>query len=230
MKDHISDSAAIKIAQDAFKRLRKGSSFFNNRRGDKILGKQLLPLINTLIDDGLKRFTSELNSAKTEKEKKFYRELIKKFSRDKQIFLQAKPVRYSMGVPIYPGKIYRLIYGLYSSGIGLEHPHELVRANYILHNLRPDLFDETGRNIKTGEYVDFTLKGQIARTLKRAKTVGKRQYKVTVGRLKRALGKFGNAVKEKISGWIPTQAQPAAVSESYYYNFLNLNQRSVIFP
>ena len=56
------------------------------------------------------------------------------------------------------------------------------------------------------------------------------QYPVTVGRLKKSLGKFGNAVKEKISGWIPTQAQPASVSESYYYNFLNLNQRSVIFP
>jgi len=229
MKDHVSDSRAIKIAQGVYNHFNKDMSFSNKRNYDKY-EKSIVERTLKVIDDTIPQFEEMLKSAKNNKERRYYQKMLSKFKKDKETFLKTKPVRYVKGVPVYPGRITRLIYGLYASGIGVLHPHNLVRANYILHNLRPDLFDETGRNIKTGEYVDFTLKGQIVRTLKRAKTVGKRQYKVTVGRLKRALGKFGNAVKEKISGWIPTQAQPAAVSESYYYNFLNLNKRSVIFP
>ena len=226
MNDTVSDSRAIKIANDWYNHLTysKGLKSILTKRRYDANEKDLIKDVVNLIDDSIPVFENILKSAKTNSKKKRLQNLIQKFKKDKQMFLTTKPVRYVKGIPVYPGRITRLIYGLYSSGLGKVHPHHLVRANFILNSLRPDLFDETGRNIKTGEYVDFSIKGQLVRTLARAKTVGKRQYKVAVGRLKRALGKFGTTVKNKIASWFGNDLpQPAFATENRLYKLMPSN-------
>lgn len=122
-----------------------------------------------------------------------------------------KPLKYIHGMPIYDEEVNKILYRYFKlkdpktgevfekNGLINEHPPAIVRANYVLHLLFPKRFDQYGKDLVTGKQVDLSLRGQIIRALDRAKTVGKRHFKLAVGKLIRSFGRTLSKVKSKVS-------------------------------
>ena len=210
---NISDKQALYAAKDAYKWLKVGDknmgfrkerlknqllNIFKNKDNKKDLDKtsedilDALNNVNKKIND-ITKFIKDNNIKDKNiinKTSKLLKDLIQK----RDTLASAKPLRVVDGQKVYSPEVIDILYngkdnGWLTSKYRSTHPSNITRANEILHGLRPDLFTRDGIDKRTGKPVDFSLKGQILQTLKRAKTVGKRQFKVTLGKIKRSFDK-----------------------------------------
>lgn len=206
---NISDKQALLAAKDAYKWLKIGDknmgyrkkrlknhllNLFKTKNNKKDLDKTsedisyALNNVNMKITD-ITKFIKD-NNIKDKETVRLLDDLIQK----RNMLASAKPLRVVDGQKVYNPEVIDILYngkdnGWLTDKFRSTHPSNITRANEILHGLRPDLFTRDGVDKRTGKPVDFSLKGQILHTLKRAKTVGKRQFKVTLGKIKRSFDK-----------------------------------------
>ena len=221
LPSNISDTDALKTAQHRFNSLNRSSIGRYNKRLYK--KTKFLNLLNTIMNTGTKYYTDPTDSAIAQalrnltnkhddlvhfinkndiKNQEDYLPYINDLEQKINMLKNAKPLRTIAGEHIYSPEITDFLYNNKNDGYTFgkkfdKHPSTTTRANEVLHGLRPDLFTRDGIDKRTGKPVDFSLKGQIFRTLKRANTIGKRQFKVAVGKLKKSLGKIHSSTNKK---------------------------------